>query len=311
MVVKERTTATVITEGTWGFEHTKACFCDDIIPFVKSLKELFTSFDQCLIDELTEVQNVFTQMELAIEQHSLSIEIVNIVVHENMKSVCLNVTTCARCVTAESELTTDFHKNERYDTLLQKYHTLEKHCITLEVNNQLNTEIFQRDTWSSQEGAPTFAELFEINNLKAQAQVTKLAAENDHLKQTYKQLYDSIKYSRVRLKEQCDDLINKINLKSAEVYDLNAHLQEKVLVITPLKVQLDKLKGKTVLTKAVSLNPTDPELLKVDVAPLAPKLRKNRTAHTDYIRRTQEEAATLREIVERFDEHKRKLRRIK
>nr|GFB64683.1 hypothetical protein [Tanacetum cinerariifolium] len=69
MVVKERTTATAITEGTWGFEHTKACFHDDIIPFVQSLKELFTSFDQCLIDEVTEVQNVFTKMELAVEQH--------------------------------------------------------------------------------------------------------------------------------------------------------------------------------------------------------------------------------------------------
>nr|GEZ81311.1 retrovirus-related Pol polyprotein from transposon TNT 1-94 [Tanacetum cinerariifolium] len=190
MVVKERTTVTAITEGTWGFEHTKACFCDDIIPFVKSLKELFTYFDQCLIDEVTEVRNVFTQMELAVEQH--------------------------------------------YE------------------------EKTKRDTWSSQESAPTFAELFEINNLKAQAQakdkvilklkeklnslngdvkdrnvkrdveeietlnieldhkVTKLAAENKHLKQTYKQLYDSVKSSRVRSKEQRDDLINKVNLKSAE-----------------------------------------------------------------------------------------------
>nr|GFC24730.1 hypothetical protein [Tanacetum cinerariifolium] len=59
MVVKERTTATAITEGAWGFEHTKACFRDDIIPFVKILKELFTSFDQYLIDEVTQVQNVF------------------------------------------------------------------------------------------------------------------------------------------------------------------------------------------------------------------------------------------------------------
>nr|GFB89686.1 hypothetical protein [Tanacetum cinerariifolium] len=67
MVVKERTTATAITDGTWGFEHTKACFRDDIIPFGKSLKDLFTSFDQCFIDEVTEVQNVFTQMELAVE----------------------------------------------------------------------------------------------------------------------------------------------------------------------------------------------------------------------------------------------------
>nr|GFD24728.1 hypothetical protein [Tanacetum cinerariifolium] len=69
IVVKERTDATVITEGTWGFEHTKACFRDDIIPFVKNLKELFTSFDQCLIDEVTEVQKIFKQMEMAVEQH--------------------------------------------------------------------------------------------------------------------------------------------------------------------------------------------------------------------------------------------------
>nr|GFB26979.1 hypothetical protein [Tanacetum cinerariifolium] len=127
MVVKERTTATAITEGTWGFEHTKACFRDDIIPFMKSLKELFTSFDQCLIDEVTE---------------------------------------------------------------------------------------------------------------------------------------------------------------------------EKVLVITALKEQLDKIKGKAISTKAVSLNHIDPKLIKVDATPVVSKLRKNRTAHIDYIRHTLGEADTLRKIVE-------------
>nr|GEV93747.1 hypothetical protein [Tanacetum cinerariifolium] len=59
VVVKERTITTAITEGTWGFEHTKACFRDEIIPFVKALKDLFNSFDQFLVDELSEVQNVF------------------------------------------------------------------------------------------------------------------------------------------------------------------------------------------------------------------------------------------------------------
>nr|GEV37981.1 hypothetical protein [Tanacetum cinerariifolium] len=39
--------------------------------------------------------------------------------------------------------------------------------------------------------------------------------------------------------------------------------------------------------------------LSVNVALLAPKLRNNRTTHTDYLRHTQEETATLREIVER------------
>nr|GFB92827.1 hypothetical protein [Tanacetum cinerariifolium] len=83
--------------------------------------------------------------------------------------------------------------------------------------------------------------------------------------------------------------------KSVEVADLNASLQEKVLVITALKEQL---KGKAVLPKAVSLNPIDPTLLQVDVVPLVPKLRKNRTAHIDYIKNTLEEAAILRELVE-------------
>ncbi|GKB05082.1 hypothetical protein Tco_0833277 [Tanacetum coccineum] len=41
VVVKERTVATVITKGSWGFEHTKACFRDEIIPFVKAIKDLF------------------------------------------------------------------------------------------------------------------------------------------------------------------------------------------------------------------------------------------------------------------------------
>ncbi|GKD93445.1 hypothetical protein Tco_1373282 [Tanacetum coccineum] len=71
VVVKERTTPTAITEGSWGFEHTKACFRDEIIPFVKALKDLFNTFDQYLIDELSEVQNVFHQMEQAMEQHRL------------------------------------------------------------------------------------------------------------------------------------------------------------------------------------------------------------------------------------------------
>nr|GEU56778.1 putative reverse transcriptase domain-containing protein [Tanacetum cinerariifolium] len=55
VVVKERTTATAITKGTWGFEHTKACFRDEIIPFKKELNDVFNSFDQFLIDELNEV----------------------------------------------------------------------------------------------------------------------------------------------------------------------------------------------------------------------------------------------------------------
>nr|GEW86308.1 retrovirus-related Pol polyprotein from transposon TNT 1-94 [Tanacetum cinerariifolium] len=144
-------------------------------------------------------------------------------------------------------------------------------------------------------------EEIETINIELDHRVTKLVAENEHLKQTYKQLYDSIKSSRVRSKEQCDDLIKQVNIKSAENSDLNVSLQEKVLVITALKETLSKLKGKAAVTKAVTLHPIDPELLKIDVAPLSLKLHNNRIAHTDYLRHTQEETATLREIAERVN----------
>nr|GEZ74307.1 hypothetical protein [Tanacetum cinerariifolium] len=97
----------------------------------------------------------------------------------------------------------------------------------------------------------------------------------------------------LKLKEKIRSLngdVNERNVKREveEIETLYIELdhKEKVLVITALKEQLNKLKGKAVLTEAVSLNPIDPELLKVDVAPLVLKLRKNGTAHTDYIRHT-------------------------
>nr|GEV91634.1 hypothetical protein [Tanacetum cinerariifolium] len=75
--------------------------------------------------------------------------------------------------------------------------------------------------------------------------------------------------------------------------------KEKVLVITALKETLSKLKGKAIVNEVVTLHPIDLELLKIDVAPLAPKLHNNRRTHTDYLRHTQEETATLWEIVKR------------
>nr|GEY93815.1 hypothetical protein [Tanacetum cinerariifolium] len=177
---------------------------------------------------------------------------------------------CERCVTIEFELKKNFFKKDFYETLFQKYNTLEKHCISLEVDNQLKKEISQRNTLFSPESTPTFAELFEINDLKAQAQAKDTVI--------------------LKLKEKLHSLsgdVNERNVKREveELETLNIELdhKEKVLVITALKEQLHKLKGKMVITEAVSLNPIDPGLLKVDVAPLAPKLKNK-------IRRTQRKA---------------------
>ncbi|GJX35332.1 hypothetical protein Tco_0246889 [Tanacetum coccineum] len=128
VVVKERTTPTAITEGSWGFEHTKACFRDEIIPFVKALKDLFNTFNQYLVDELSEVQNVFHQMEQDVEQHCLESKTFEVKMNH--------------CLKLETELLNkkDFVEKEIYDKLFKSFTTLEKHCISLEVDTQHNQD---------------------------------------------------------------------------------------------------------------------------------------------------------------------------
>nr|GEZ06741.1 hypothetical protein [Tanacetum cinerariifolium] len=311
VVIKERTTATAITEGSWVFKHTKACFRDEIILFVKALKDLFNSFDQYLVDELSEVQNVFHQMEQAVKQHLRSKDIVKIIVNSFVDIASVNVHECEKCLILDTELLNkrDFIEKDIYDKLFRNYTTLEKHCISIEVDTQLNHENFQRDNYVSNQSASSFGHYFELHELKALSQekdivisklkerikslsgnkntdkvkkdigeieainienhrVSKLIAKNEHLKQTYKQLYDSIKQTRVRSKEQC-----------------------------ALKNDLRKHKGKVLVDDAITSHTNAPETLKVDVEPLAPKLLNNRTAHSDYLMHTQEQAVILKEVV--------------
>ncbi|GKA35152.1 hypothetical protein Tco_0721643 [Tanacetum coccineum] len=365
-VVKERTTATAITEGTWGFEHTKACFRDEIIPFIKELKDIFNNFNQYLVDELADVQNVFYQMEQAVEQHRLESrtfevkmnqvlsenerllaqaidhDIVKTVVNLSVNDGCETVNECQKCLELKTELLNkkDVVDKETYDKLCKSFTTLEKHCITLEADSQLNQEIFQQKNSVLDQNAPSFTQLFELSELRAQSQekdtvivklkeqikslkgnvddskvkmdmdeietlnielehrVTKLVAENEHLKQTYKQLYDSIKPKRVQSKEQCDALIKQVNIKSGEISDLNAKLQEQGLVLAALKNELRKLKGKALDKEAIETHSVDPKVSKDNMEPITPKLLNKRTAHSSYIKHTQEEALVLRDIVE-------------
>ncbi|GKG08634.1 hypothetical protein Tco_0334466, partial [Tanacetum coccineum] len=71
-----------------------------------------------------------------------------------------------------------------------------------------------------------------------------------------------------------------------------------VLIITALKDDLRKLKGKAQVDNVVTKHTIDPAMLKIDVKYLNPGLLNNRLVHSDYLKHTQEEAAILREIVE-------------
>ncbi|GKD81141.1 hypothetical protein Tco_1347980 [Tanacetum coccineum] len=140
----------------------------------------------------------------------------------------------------------------------------------------------------------------ETINIKLEHRVTKLIAENEHLKQTYKQLYDSIKPSRVCAKEHVESLVNQLNQMSVEITNLNAQLQEKVFVITTLKNDLRKQNGKCIIDNVAQVsNATTiaPGMYKLNPVTLAPKDKNNRETHIYYLKHTMEQAAILREIV--------------
>ncbi|GJU48331.1 hypothetical protein Tco_1217886 [Tanacetum coccineum] len=187
VVVKERTTATAITEGSWGFEHTKACFRDEIIPFVKALKDIFNTFDQYLIDELTEVQN---------------------------------------CLKLETELLNkkDFIEKETYDKLFKSYTTLEKHCISLEVDTQLNQEIFQRDNYVLNQSAPNFDQYFEFNELKARSQEKDTVIRK--LKERIKSLSKNMNEEKIKTDIEEIETINiKLEHRVSKLIAENEHLK--------------------------------------------------------------------------------------
>ncbi|GKA67038.1 integrase, catalytic region, zinc finger, CCHC-type containing protein [Tanacetum coccineum] len=265
-VVKERTTATAITEGTWGFEHTNACFRDEIIPFMKELKDIFNNFNQYLVDELADVQNVFYQMEQAVEQHRLDLFV---------NDGCETVNECQKCLELKIKLLNkkDVVDKETYNKLYQnapsftqlfelselRAQSQEKDIVIVKLKEQI------KSLKGNVDDSKVKMDMDEIEtlNIELEHRVTKLVAENEHLKQTYKKLYDSIKPKR-----------------------------EQGLVIAALQNDLRKLKGKALDKEAIETHSKD------NMEPITPKLLNKRTAHSSYIQHTQEEALVLRDIVE-------------
>ncbi|GJW55944.1 retrovirus-related pol polyprotein from transposon TNT 1-94 [Tanacetum coccineum] len=224
-VVKERTTATKTslrgTSGRLTFQWLD--FEDEIIPFIKELKDIFNNFNQYLVEELADVQKVFYQMEQAVEQHRLesrTFEVkINQVLSENERLLAQAIdkdivkTVMNLSVNASGETVNECQKSD----------------------SQLNQEIFQQENSVLNQNAPSFTQLFELSELRAQSQAKDTVIVK--LKEQIKSLKGNV--------EMYSDAFNQtVNIKSGKISDLNAKLQEQGLVIAALKNKLRKLKGK-------------------------------------------------------------------
>nr|GEY96128.1 hypothetical protein [Tanacetum cinerariifolium] len=214
VVIKERTTTTAITE----------------------------------VDELSEVQHVFHQMEQAVEQHHVESkkfevkmnkvlnenerileqvirkDIMNIIVNFSVINAYETVHECEKCLKLETELKKNFIKKEIYDKMFKNYTTLEKHCISLEVDTQLNQEIFQRDNSFSQQSALTFVKLYEINELNAQSQEKDIVIKK--LKERIKSLSGNMKEDKIKKELEKIETINiELDHRVTKLIAKNEHLK--------------------------------------------------------------------------------------
>ncbi|GKA60615.1 retrovirus-related pol polyprotein from transposon TNT 1-94 [Tanacetum coccineum] len=99
-------------------------------------------------------------------------DIVKTVVNLSVNASGETVNECQKCLELKTELLNkkDFVDKETYDKLCKSFTTLEKHCITLEADSQLNQEIFQQENSVLNQNAPSFTQLFELSELRAQSQ---------------------------------------------------------------------------------------------------------------------------------------------
>ncbi|GKB20088.1 hypothetical protein Tco_0854011 [Tanacetum coccineum] len=146
-VVKKRIMPDALTEGEWGFEHTKAVFLKEIIPFLKTVKDIFNVFDKDLLNEISEKQFLIENDQLL--DQIISQDIVNIVLNSSLdmntyvnvnSSVAMNdyvnyVEMCNKCLELEAELIKQHNMVEKdeYNRLSKFFSKLEQHCISLEI----------------------------------------------------------------------------------------------------------------------------------------------------------------------------------
>ncbi|GJW83952.1 hypothetical protein Tco_0157097, partial [Tanacetum coccineum] len=162
---------------------------------------------------------------------------------------------CNKCLEFEAELIKQHNMVEKdeYNRLSKTFSELEQHCISLEIAMQLNKENFQKNNTSVNQTEPSFDQLFELNNLKAELQTKDTTIEK--LKTNIKRLNKTSTTNNV--KKDIDE-IETINIelehRSVEITDLNAQLQKKVFVITTLKNDLRKFKGKDIVDNAAQVS---------------------------------------------------------
>ncbi|GKD31708.1 hypothetical protein Tco_1242486 [Tanacetum coccineum] len=255
---KIRTTPDAHTEGEWGFEDTKVVFNNEIIPFLKSLKDIFNVFDKDLLNEIMEVQTVFNQMDAVVQQSLVEKQCLEIA----KKELLLENDRLLQQIMSQDVLLT-----------MMNYMSLFGETVNMDRKRKESCDKcfnFEAELLKSQNTHNDLLKKFLKNNdLKAQLQ------DKDT---TICKLKDIIKSMRDTSKEE------NVNYNYGEIATKNVELENGKEIVD-------------IAAQTPSAYTIVPGMFNLDLEPLAPKLLQNREVHIEYLRYTQEQVDILREIV--------------
>ncbi|GKA10798.1 hypothetical protein Tco_0690231 [Tanacetum coccineum] len=165
----------------------------------------------------------------------------NIIVNSYVDNTYVNVRECEKCLKLETELLNkkDLVEKEIYDKLFRSYTTLEKHCISLEIDTQLNQEIFQKDNFVSNQSAPSFDQYFEFNELKAHPNKEHVMKSKKRIKSLSGNMND-VSVTRFGHYSSSMDELKELKGKRSAHFNYLKHTQVEAAILREI-VELGKL----------------------------------------------------------------------
>nr|GEW13655.1 hypothetical protein [Tanacetum cinerariifolium] len=238
-------TPTAITDGEKGYEQTKACYLQEVIPFFKTLKDNFEGIQKALTKEVKEMKDVFEELEAEVAQYAVdrkhdAIELKNLLIaDDNLIPECLsqqvfcvatnfelnvarfngmhvaNTTAETRCLALKAELAnlreTNNHDNQK--ELINHFSKLEVSHLNLQLKYQNLKDRIGNNPSTPDKHTPDFDSVFVIGKMQA-----SLQGKDNVIRQFKKQL------SRLQVTRSDTDRTLRVQTTYSQITKLNDNI---------------------------------------------------------------------------------------
>ncbi|GJV43943.1 retrovirus-related pol polyprotein from transposon TNT 1-94 [Tanacetum coccineum] len=192
----------------------------------------------------------------------------------------------SRCLDLKDEMS-------KLQNMIKHVSKLEGEYLNLQLKYQHFQDSFGKRKSQTSQAAPEFDSFFKINNLEAQLQ------EKDNV-------IRNLKVQVSKINDRSIEANSANDVKALESHNLEltnhitrAHTNEKTSsMVTEMENLKAQLKSKMSCIDFVKPKVLAPGMYAIDVEPIPPRLKNNRSAHLDYINHLKENVETICKVVE-------------